>query len=141
MEPSSRFIWSPWEPGFISLLIYGVTIFALLIIILFLTKWLGEKRPNPEKLQAFESGMVPTGSARFTYPIPYYLVAAFFLIFDVEAIFIFAWAIAADPLGWSGWLQISFFILVLLISLFYIWQKGGLEWGPKHPKKPVRPGA
>ncbi len=139
VEPSSRLIWSPWEPGFLSLLIYAFLIFILLILILFLTRWLGEKRPNPEKLRPFESGMVPSGSARFPYPIPYYLVAAFFLIFDVEAIFIFAWAIAADPLGWSGWLQISFFIAVLLISLFYIWNKGGLEWGPKYPKRPVQP--
>jgi NADH-quinone oxidoreductase subunit A len=53
----------------------------------------------------------------------------------VEAAYIFSWAIAFDRLGWSGWLQISFFIIVLLISLFYIWKKGGLEWGPTSQKK------
>ena len=95
----------------------------------FLSAWLGEKKRNPEKLRPYESGIIPTGLARFRFPVPFYLVAAFFLIFDVEAAFIFSWAIAFDSLGWSGWLQMSFFITVLLISLFYIWKKGGLDWG------------
>ena len=66
-------------------------------------------------------------------------MAAFFLIFDVEAVYIFSWAIAAELLGWAGWLQISFFIIVLLISLFYLWKKGGLEWGPTSAKAPIFP--
>ena len=77
----------------------------------------------------YESSIVPSGQARFRYPVPFYLVAAFFLIFDVEAAYIFSWAVAFDQLGWSGWLQISFFILVLFLSLLYLWWKGGLEWG------------
>ena len=99
-------------------------------VFLFLSSWLGEKKKEPEKLRPYESGIIPTGSARFRYPVPFYLVATFFLIFDVEAAYIFSWAIAFDLLGWSGWLQISFFVLILLVSLFYIWKKGGLEWGP-----------
>jgi NADH-quinone oxidoreductase subunit A len=62
-------------------------------------------------------------------------VAAFFLIFDIEAAYIFSWAIAFDDLGWAGWAQISFFMIVLLISLFYIWKKGGLDWAKGHEKK------
>ena len=120
---------SPWEPGLLALVIYGLVVFALMAVILFLSAWLGEKKRNPEKLRPYESGIIPTGLARFRFPVPFYLVAAFFLIFDVEAAFIFSWAIAFDSLGWSGWLQMSFFITVLLISLFYIWKKGGLDWG------------
>ena len=74
--------------------------------------------------------MIPTGGARLRYPVPFYLVAVFFLIFDVEAAFIFSWAVAMEDLSWHGWLQISFFIIVLLLSLFYIWKKGGLDWSP-----------
>ncbi len=126
---------SPWEPGILSLFVYSLLVLGLVGVLLFLCSWLGEKKKGPEKLRPFESGIIPTGTARFRYPVPFYLVATFFLIFDVEAAYIFSWAIAFDRLGWSGWLQISFFIIVLLISLFYIWKKGGLEWGPTSQKK------
>jgi NADH-quinone oxidoreductase subunit A len=130
---------SPWEPGFLSLAIYIFLVLVLVGIFLLLASWLGEKKTSPEKLRPYESGIIPTGSARFRYPVPFYLVATFFLIFDVEAVYIFSWAIAFDQLGWNGWLQISFFILILLISLFYIWRKGGLEWGPRTQKNPDTP--
>jgi NADH-quinone oxidoreductase subunit A len=95
---------------------------------LFLTAWLGEKKETAEKQRPYECGIIPTGSAWFRYPVPFYLVAIFFVIFDVEAAYIFAWAVAFDELGWMGWLRMTFFILVLLLSLFYIWKKGGLDW-------------
>ena len=135
MQPiSSPGIFTPWEPGFLSFGIYALLILILVVALLFLSSWLGEKKKEPEKLKPFESGILPTGAARFRYPVPFYLVATFFLIFDVEAVYIFSWAIAVESLGWSGWLQISFFIVILLISLFYIWKKGGLEWGPTPAK-------
>jgi NADH-quinone oxidoreductase subunit A len=130
---------SPWEPGIFPLVIYGFLTMALVALLLFLASWLGEKKNGPEKLRPFESGIIPTGSARGPYPVRFYLVATFFLIFDVEVAYIFSWAVAFDRLGWSGWLQISFFIVVLLISLFYIWKKGGLEWGPPSGKTPNNP--
>jgi NADH-quinone oxidoreductase subunit A len=105
-------------------------VLLLLLLILLLTSWLGEKKPSADKLRPYECGVIPTGSAQLRYPVPFYLVAAFFLIFDVETVIIFIWAIAFKPLGWLGWWRISFFIIVLLLSLFYIWKKGGLEWGP-----------
>jgi NADH-quinone oxidoreductase subunit A len=126
---------SPWEPGVLSLVVYGLLVLILVAILLFLSRWLGEKKAGVEKLRPFESGVIPTGSARFRYPVAFYLIATFFLIFDVEAAYIFSWAIAVDRLSWSGWFQISFFIVVLLIGLFYIWKKGGLEWGPISQKK------
>ena len=128
---------SPWEPGVMSLVLYAAMVLALTGILLFLTRWIGEKKPTAEKLRPYECGIIPTGTARFPYPVAFYLIAVFFLIFDVEAAYIFSWAIAFDRLGWPGWLQISFFIVVLLISLFYIWKKGGLEWGPTARKNPV----
>jgi NADH-quinone oxidoreductase subunit A len=125
---------SPWEPGIFSLVLYGVMIVALIGVLLFIASWLGEKKPNTEKLRPYESGVIPTGSARLKYPVPFYLVAIFFLLFDVEGAYIFSWAIAWEKLGWAGWLQISFFILVLILGLVYIWRKGGLEWGPTRLK-------
>jgi NADH-quinone oxidoreductase subunit A len=136
---SENAIWSPWEPGLLALVAYGAMVFILVGVILFLSGWVGEKHPSPEKARPYESGITPTGSARYLLSVPFYLVATFFLIFDVEAIYIFSWAIAAEPLGWEGWLQMSFFIFILLISLFYLWEKGGLDWGRSLPKIPGRP--
>jgi NADH-quinone oxidoreductase subunit A len=120
-----------WEPGILTLGLYAGMVLALTGVLLFLCGWLGEKKGTPEKRRAYECGMIPAGSARFRYPVPFYLVAIFFLIFDVEAAFIFAWAVAFEELGWTGWLQIVFFITILLFSLFYIWGKGGLDWRTK----------
>jgi NADH-quinone oxidoreductase subunit A len=137
MEPTSTTmgeVLSPWEPSVFSMAVFVGLVLVLLATLLFLTSWLGEQRPTVEKLRPYESGIIPSGSARFPYPAPFYLVAIFFLIFDVEATFIFSWAIAFDRLGWQGWLQISFFIAVLLVSLAYVWLKRGLEWGATTPK-------
>jgi NADH-quinone oxidoreductase subunit A len=131
--PSVYSILSPWEPGVMSLVLYSAMVLSLIGILLFLTRWLGEKKPTAEKLRPYECGIIPTGSARFPYPVPFYLVAIFFLVFDVEAAFIFAWAVAFRELGWTGWLGISIFIVILLLSLVYIWNKGGLDWRRKAP--------
>ena len=121
---------SPWEPGVFSLVIYVFLILLFIASQLIIAVWLGEKKKTEEKLRPYESGIIPSGDARLHYPVPFYLVAIFFLIFDVEGAFIFAWAIAHGKLGWAGWLQISFFIVLLLLGLFYVWRKGGLDWGP-----------
>jgi NADH-quinone oxidoreductase subunit A len=115
---------SPWTPGVFSLLIYTMIVVALVVALHFIA----------EKLRPYESGIIPTGSARLRYPIPFFLIAIFFLIFDVEGAYIFSWAISCAELGWAGWLQISFFIIVLLLGLVYIWRKGGLDWGPTRTK-------
>ncbi len=124
-----------WEPGILSLAIFGVLILIFVASQLFVAHWLGEKKKSTEKSRVYESGVIPTGTARLRYPVPFYMVAIFFLLFDVEAAFIFSWAIAFRELGWAGWLQISFFIIVLILGLIYIWNKGGLEWGPKAKKR------
>lgn len=126
---------SPWQPGVFSLMIYGGMVLALAAVLLFLSQWLGRKVPTAEKLRPYESGIIPTGPARLRYPVPFFMVAIFFLIFDVEGAYIFSWAVACKSLGWAGWLQMGFFILVLVAGLIYVWVKGGLEWGPRLSKK------
>jgi NADH-quinone oxidoreductase subunit A len=129
MQPvSMSHAYSPWTPGVLSLVVYAGMVVVAIGVLLFLVAWLGEKRQRPEKQRPYECGVIPTGSARFRYPIPFYLVAIFFVIFDVEAAYIFAWAVAFDELGWTGYLRITFFIVVLLFSLFYVWRKGALDW-------------
>jgi len=126
---------SPWQPGIFSLALYALVVLVVIGAMVFLSSWLGEKRPGVEKQRAYESGIIPTGAARLHNPVPFYMVAIFFLLFDVEGVFIFSWAVASRELGWAGWLQISFFILILLYGLVYIWKKGGLEWGPTGRRK------
>lgn len=136
MQPSLESgVLSPWHPGIFSLTVYTLIVLLLVALLLFLSRWLGETNPHPEKQRPYESGIIPTGLARLRDPVPFFLVAIFFLLFDVEGAFIFAWATAYQALGWAGWLQITFFILVLILGLVYIWKKGGLEWGPTAGKK------
>jgi NADH-quinone oxidoreductase subunit A len=125
---------SPWRPAVFSLMLYALVVIVSIAAVLALTRWLGQKEPGPEKLRAYESGIIPTGVARLRYPVAFFMVAIFFLIFDVEGAYIFSWAVGGRSLGWAGWLEISFFILMLLAGLIYIWAKGGLEWGPSRDR-------
>ncbi len=141
MSPVSRIeVFSPWVPGLVPLVLYGAMVLALMAILLFLASWLGEKKIELEKSRPYECGVVPTGPAQFNYPVPFYLVAVFFLIFDVEAVYIFSWAVAFESLGWYGWLEIAIFIFILILGLFYLWKKGGLEWGRhgQHARVPAK---
>ncbi len=137
MQPTDvhTLLLSPWEPGVFSLIVYSVIVLLLVAALIFLCAWLGEKHAGSEKLRAYESGIIPTGEARLRYPVPFYMVAIFFLLFDVEGAYIFSWAVACRDLGWAGWLQITFFIIVLLYGLVFIWKKGGLAWGPMLKRK------
>ena len=82
-------------------------------------------------VEPFESGVVSIGSAQVPVSAEFYLVAIFFVIFDLETVFIFAWAIAFYELGLFGYIAISVFVLILVIALAYEWKSGALEWGVK----------
>lgn len=125
-------------PPFEALLTLGLFAgIALLLIatLLFLAWFLGHKTRSPLKSEPYESGIAPSGPARLTEPVPFYLVAIFFIVFDVEAVFIVSWAVAWDLLGWTGYFQIGFFILILFLGLVYLWKMGGLDWGPSAQRR------
>jgi NADH-quinone oxidoreductase subunit A len=135
MHPLPSTPWySPWESGLFSLAVFTAMVLAFIVAMLAASAWIGQRRPSAEKMRPYESGVIPTGSARLKYPVPFYLVAIFFLLFDVEGAFIFSWAVSFRELGWEGWLQMAFFIVLLLAGLVYVWRKGGLEWGPMKKK-------
>jgi NADH-quinone oxidoreductase subunit A len=98
-------------------------------------RYLGSGKEAPDKGVAYESGILPTGNARHTSQVPFYLIAIFFIVFDVEGAFIFTWATAWDLLGIPGLIHITIFIGVLLLGLAWLWMKGGLEWGPSALRK------
>jgi NADH-quinone oxidoreductase subunit A len=92
------------------------------------THWLGPKRKTKIKLESFESGLESRGNARVPFPIRYYLVAILFVLFDVEVIFMYPWAVNFKDLGITGFLQMLVFISLLLVGFFYIIKKKALEW-------------
>ncbi|MEQ8692255.1 MAG: NADH-quinone oxidoreductase subunit A [Pseudomonadales bacterium] len=112
-------------------LIYALSVVALLAIALIVPRLVGAKTHHNEATDIpFESGVVPVGSADQTrLTIEFYLIAMFFVIFDLETIFIFAWAVAFFELGWRGYVGASVFIIILMIALFYEWRTGALDWG------------
>jgi NADH-quinone oxidoreductase subunit A len=99
--------------------------------ILVLSWLLGQRHRGPGRNVPYESGIVPTGSARLRYGIHFYPVAIFFILFDVEAVFLYAWAVVARELGWVGYVEAVLFIVVLFAGLVYIWRAGGLDWSPR----------
>ncbi|MGH7230866.1 MAG: NADH-quinone oxidoreductase subunit A [Nitrospiraceae bacterium] len=88
----------------------------------------------------YESGINPTGTAHLRFSIQYYLVAMLFVIFDLEAVFLYAWSVAVPESGWVGFAEMSVFVGILLIALVYLWRVGALDWGARYERArpPVR---
>lgn len=107
---------------------YFLVVMVLASAILGLSYVLGEHHNESATGDPYESGIVPTDTARRRQSPRFYLIAVFFVIFDLESAFIFAWSIAFRDLGWAGFLEVSFFIFALLVGLFYLWRTGGLDW-------------
>lgn len=89
---------------------------------------LGPRRSNKQKLEQYESGIIPFSDARRRFPIKYYLVAMLFLLFDIEVIFMYPWAITLRELRWFAFLPMGFFLFVLIFGFLYEWRKGALRW-------------
>jgi NADH-quinone oxidoreductase subunit A len=98
---------------------------------LFVPVWLGGRDWGRAKNEPFESGVVGQGTARLRFSAKFYLVAMFFVIFDVEALFLYAWAVSAREAGWPGLIEVTIFILILLAGLIYLWRLGALDWAPE----------
>jgi len=116
-------------------LVYSLLVIATLAGTLLLGWLVGTRAPRRRAtVEPFESGIVPVGSAgELRLSIEFYLVAMFFVIFDLETIFIFAWAIAFWDLGWRGYVGVAVFIAILLAVLVYEVRTGALDWGAKRP--------
>lgn len=113
------------------LLLYFGAVIALIAMMLGFSYVLGPKREEQATIQPFESGIVGVGSARLRFPAKFYLVAMLFVIFDLEAVFVFAWAIAFRDVGWAGYIEILVFIGILVAALAYLWRVGALDWAPR----------
>ena len=116
------------------LVVYFVAVVGLVTVMIVLSYVLGQRHKDMATGDPFESGIVSTGSARMRFDAQFYLMAMFFVIFDLETAFIFGWAIAAPEVGWTGYAEILVFIGILLAALFYLWRMGALDWGTDKQK-------
>jgi NADH-quinone oxidoreductase subunit A len=116
------------------LVAYFAAVLILVTAILLISYYLGQRHTARAKGEPYESGIISTGSAWLRFDIKFYLVAVFFVIFDLEAVFLLTWAIALREAGWAGFVEILVFIGILLAALIYLWRLGALDWGTTRRK-------
>jgi NADH-quinone oxidoreductase subunit A len=108
--------------------LYGLAILGMSAIMIGAAHVLGPRRRGPADPNPFESGILPIQDVHIRFPVQFYVIAMLFVIFDLEMVFVFAWAVAARPAGWLGYGGMLGFLLLLLIALAYLWRDGALEW-------------
>lgn len=113
---------------YLPILVHFLVVVALASAMLGLSAWVGVKRPTREKLTPYECGSPPVGNTRERFSVSFYLVGMLFILFDVEAVFLYPWAVVYKSLKWFGFLEMFLYIAILLAGYVYIWKKGALDW-------------
>ena len=113
---------------YLPILIHGGLVVGLAGAIVILSALLGKHRPSKTKLQSYECGITPTGDARQRFSVKFYLVAMLFILFDVEAVFLYPWAVVFRELKMFGFWEMLVYIGIVLVGFFYVWKKGVLDW-------------
>ncbi len=116
-------------------LVYLAAAAFIAALMIALSYVLGQRHRERATGEPYESGIVSTGSARVRFDVRFYLIAMFFVIFDLEAVFIFSWAVAIRELGWPGYYEMLIFIGVLVLALVYLWRMGALDWASPRPER------
>ena len=120
-----------YSPQTWALGVYVAAVLFVVVLMVGLSWLLGSRNSGRAKNEAFESGVVGVGGGHLRFSAKFYLVAMFFVLFDLEAVFLYAWAVSIRESGWAGYIEACVFIAVLLIGLVYVWRLGGLDWAPK----------
>ncbi|HLH44276.1 MAG TPA: NADH-quinone oxidoreductase subunit A [Bryobacteraceae bacterium] len=118
-------------PVLVQILLAGAVATALVAI----SMLLGKRAKSPLKDTPYESGMEPVGSARERFSVKFYLVGMIFILFDIEAVFLYPWAVVYRQLRMFGFLEMLIFIVLILVGFFYVWKKGALDWAPHREHK------
>ena len=111
--------------------VYVIGAICICLTMIGLAALLGGRAYGRAKNKPFESGVDSVGNARLRFSAKFYLVAMFFVIFDVEALYLFAWSVSVRESGWVGFIEATIFITLLLVGLLYLWRIGALDWAPK----------
>ncbi len=114
--------------GYLPILIFGVIAFAFTIVVLVAAKLVRPSVPSSTKLEAYECGVQAASDARGRYTVRFYIVAILFVIFDVETIFLYPWAVRYHSLGWFGVAEVAVFLAILVVGYIWAYKKGALEW-------------
>ncbi len=122
-----------------SLSVYVLGVLAICVIMLVLPPFLGGRARGRAKEDPFESGVIGQGTAQMRFSAKFYLVTMMFVIFDVEALFLYAWAVSIKQSGWLGFIEATTFIIILLAGLYYLWRIGALDWAPAQRRRHVLP--
>lgn len=109
-------------------IIYLVVAIAFGVVTISVGYLFRPSKPDPSKLSPYECGCPPVGDAREKFSVRFYIIAMLFVLFDLEAVFMYPWAISFDRLGVVGIVEMALFILILLVGYIYAWKKGALEW-------------
>ncbi len=112
------------------LAIYFIAVVVIAAGMLGLSYVLGQRHHDRATGEPYESGIVSTGSARLRFDAKFYLNAMLFVVFDLESVFVVAWAVALRQAGWAGYITMFIFISVILVALIYLWRSGALDWSP-----------
>lgn len=119
------------------LLLYFFAVVGLIGLMLLMAYAVGEHRDHSDVDYPFESGILPIGYARFRISVQFYMVAMFFVLFDLETVFIISWAVAFRDVGWAGYAMAVIFMAELMAGLIYIWKLGALNWAPKEARAAI----
>jgi NADH-quinone oxidoreductase subunit A len=114
--------------NYVPIFIFVGVILVLLPLTLLLAKLVRPQNPNKVKLMPYECGIDPVDNARGRYTVRYYIIAILFVVFDVETIFLFPWAVKFKALGLFGFVEILIFLAILIAGYIWVWKKGALEW-------------
>jgi len=114
--------------AYVPVLVQLIVVVMIGAAILGVSAWVGVKRPSREKLSPYECGVAPVGDARERFSVSFYLVGMLFILFDVEAVFLYPWAVIYKSLKWLGFIEMFLYIIVLFAAYVYIWKKGALDW-------------
>ena len=118
--------------GYLPILIFLGIALALstgfVVLPMLVSRLTGAHQPNAEKLSEYECGFPAFEDSRAQFDVRFYLVAILFIVFDLEAAFLFPWAVSLDATGWTGWIGMMVFLAELALGLAYAWKKGALEW-------------
>ena len=110
-------------------MIFGLLAAALPLATIFIARAVQSHRPGQVKLEPYESGIAPTSVALDTrFSVRYFLIAVLFVVFDVETIFLFPWAVLFHRLGWFGLVEMVVFLVILVVGYVYVWRRGALDW-------------
>lgn len=107
------------------MILFGI---AFAVVVSKASEWFGPKNPTEQKLSTYESGMEPVRTARERVSVKYYLVAMMFIIFDIEVVFLYPWAVNYRALGLFGLIEMFVFVAILMFGYLYVWKKGALQW-------------